>query len=242
MGGRLQGKVAVVTGAGQGIGRATALAYLDEGASVWAVDRNPATLAELPSTMNTHVLDVTDRSGIEDLAATIERVDVLFNCAGYVHAGGIQECTEADWDAAMEVNVKSMFLMSQALLPRMGEGSCVINMASVASSISGVPGRLAYGASKAAVIGLTKAMAADLVERRIRCNAIAPGTVDSPSLDERLAAYDDPVAARAQFVARQRMGRLGTAEEVAALAVYLGSDESVYTTGSVHVIDGGMTL
>ena len=245
MDGRLEGKVAVVTGAGQGIGRATALAYAAEGATVWAIDMNPDTLADLHRDkpgIKMAVLDVTDRSAIEELAATVGSVDVLFNCAGFVHAGGIDTCTEADWDAAMDVNVKSMFLMSRAFLPAMAEGGCVINMASVASSISGVPGRLAYGTSKAAVIGLTKAMAADLVARGIRCNAIAPGTVDSPSLDDRLRAYDDPEAARAQFIARQRMGRLGTADEIAALAVYLGSDESAYTTGSVYVIDGGMTL
>ncbi|MDJ0952103.1 MAG: SDR family oxidoreductase [Acidimicrobiia bacterium] len=245
MSGRMAGKVAVITGAGQGIGRATALAYANEGGTVWAVDLNPDSLSDLQHMrpdVRTAVLDVTDQAGVARLADEVGGVDVLFNCAGYVHAGGIEECTEAEWDAAMEVNVKSMFLVSRAFLPHMESGACIINMASVVSSISGVPGRLAYGASKAAVIGLTKAMAADLVDRGIRCNAIAPGTVDSPSLADRLAAYDDPEAARAQFVARQRMGRLGTAEEVAALAVYLGSDESAYTTGSVHVIDGGMTL
>lgn len=245
MGGRLADKVAVVTGAGQGIGRATAVAYTEEGAVVWAVDRNPDSLAELHQQypdINTAVLDVTDRFGVEQLAGTIGPVDVLFNCAGYVHAGGILECSEADWDVAMDVNVKSMFLMSKAFIPTMETGGSIINMASVVSSISGVPGRLAYGASKAAVIGLTKSIAADLVESNIRCNAIAPGTVDSPSLDERLSVHPDPEAARAEFVSRQRMGRLGTAEEIASLAVYLGSDESAYATGSVYVIDGGMTL
>ena len=245
MGGRLADKVAVVTGAGQGIGRATAVAYTEEGAAVWAVDRNPDSLAELHQQhpdINTAVLDVTDRSGVEQLAGTIGRADVLFNCAGYVHAGGIMECSEADWDVSMDVNVKSMFLMSRAFIPTMETGGSIINMASVVSSISGVPGRFAYGASKAAVIGLTKAIAADLVESKIRCNAIAPGTVDSPSLDERLSMHPDPEAARAEFISRQRMGRLGTAEEIASLAVYLGSDESAYATGSVYVIDGGMTL
>ena len=242
---RLEGKAAIVTGAGQGIGRATALAFADEGATVWAVDLNPDSLAELHRRhpdINTSVLDVTDRFGIEQLAATIGPIDVLFNCAGFVHTGGIEQCSEADWDAAMDVNVKSMFLMAKAFLRRMESGGCIINMSSVFSSISGIAGRLAYGASKAAVIGLTKGMAADLVERGIRCNAIAPGTVDSPSLADRLAAYEDPVAAREAFVARQPMGRLGDPEEIAALAVYLASDESAYTTGSVHVIDGGMTL
>lgn len=245
MSGRLEGKVAVVTGAGQGIGRATAVAYADEGATVWAVDKNSDSLAELlreSPDINTATLDVTDRFGIEHLAATIGRIDVLFNCAGFVHSGGIEECSEADWDAAMDVNVKSMFLMSKAFLSRMESGGTIINMASVFSSISGIAGRLAYGASKGAVVGLTKGMAADLVGRGIRCNAIAPGTVDSPSLAERLAAFDDPDAARAAFVARQPMGRIGVPEEIAALAVYLASDESAYTTGSVLVIDGGMTL
>ncbi|MCP3996626.1 MAG: SDR family oxidoreductase [bacterium] len=245
MGGRLAGKIAVVTGAGQGIGLATATAYSEEGATVWAVDLNPESLADLhreQPDINTSVLDVTDRFGVEQLAGTVGPIDVLFNCAGYVHAGGIVECSEADWDVAMDVNVKSMFLMSKSFIPRMKTGGSIINMSSVVSSISGVAGRLAYGASKAAVIGLTKAIAADLVESNIRCNTIAPGTVDSPSLEERLSVFPDPVVARAEFVARQRMGRLGTTEEIAALAVYLGSDESAYTTGSVYVIDGGMTL
>ncbi len=245
MSGRLEGKVAVVTGAGQGIGRATTVAFADEGATVWAVDKNPDALDDLNRDhpeVNTSVLDVTDRFGIEQLAATIGPIDVLFNCAGFVHAGGIEECSEADWDAAMDINVKSMFLMAKAFLLHMESGGSIINMASVFSSITGIAGRLAYGASKGAVVGLTKAIAADLVGRGIRCNAIAPGTVDSPSLADRLAAYQDPVAAREAFVARQPMGRLGDPEEIAALAVYLASDESAYTTGSVHVIDGGMTL
>ena len=245
MSGRLEGKVAIVTGAGQGIGRATAVSYADEGAVVWAIDRNPDALAGLHRDrpdINTSVLDVTDRFGIEQLAATVGPIDVLFNCAGFVHSGGIDDCTEADWDAAMDINVKSMFLMAKAFLPRMEPGGSVINMASVFSSVAGIAGRLAYGASKGAVVGLTKAMAADLVGRGIRCNAIAPGTVDSPSLAERLEAYEDPAAAREAFVARQPMGRLGDPGEIAALAVYLASDESAYTTGAVHVIDGGMTL
>ncbi len=245
MSGRLSGRIAVITGAGQGIGRATALAYAAEGATVWAVDLNPDSLAELSREcpdVNTAVLDVTDRVGIEQFAATVGPIDVLFNCAGYVHAGGIRECSEADWDMAIDTNVKSMFLMSRAFLASMTTGASIINMASVVSSISGVPGRFAYGVSKAAVIGMTKSMAADLVEAGIRCNAIAPGTVDSPSLDDRLAAFADPAAARAQFIARQPLRRIGSPEEIAALAVYLGSDESAYTTGSIHVIDGGMTL
>ena len=243
--GRLDGKVAVITGAGQGIGRATTRAFVGEGARVWAVDRNPQTMATLQAehpSVEIGVLDVTDATAIKQFAAGVSSVDVLFNCAGWVPVGGIAECAEADWDAAMDINAKSMFLMIQALLPRFGAGGSIINMASVVSSIGGVSDRLAYSASKAAVIGLTKAAAADLMSRGIRCNAIAPGTVDSPSLAERLAADGDPEAARARFVARQPMGRIGTTDEIAALAVYLASDESAYTTGSVYVIDGGMTL
>jgi 2-keto-3-deoxy-L-fuconate dehydrogenase len=247
MSGRLVGKVSVITGAGQGIGRASALAFANEGATVWAIDRETEVLEQLQRDypqIKTAVLDVTDGPGVADLAARVGAVDILFNCAGYVHAGGILDCSEADWDAAMDINVKSMYLMCKSLLPAMLEygGGSIINMASVVSSISGVPNRFAYGTSKAAVIGLTKAIAADHVKDGLRCNAIAPGTVDTPSLGDRLAAYDDPAAARAQFIARQAMGRLGTAEEIAALAVYLASDESAYTTGSVHVVDGGMTL
>jgi 2-keto-3-deoxy-L-fuconate dehydrogenase len=247
VGERLSGKVAVITGAGQGIGRAAAVAFAAEGATVWAVDRNAETLAalqaEVPGAVTT-VLDVTDGPGVAELAHRVGPVDVLFNCAGHVHSGAILDCPEADWDGAMETNVKSMYLMIRAFLPGMIDagGGSIINMSSVVSSISGVPGRLAYGASKAAVIGLTKAVAADHVAQGIRCNAIAPGTVDTPSLADRLAVYDDPEAARAQFVARQPMGRLGSAGEIAALTVYLASEESAYATGSVFVIDGGMTL
>jgi 2-keto-3-deoxy-L-fuconate dehydrogenase len=247
MSNRLAGKVTLVTGAGQGIGRAAAMGFSEEGATVWALDRNLESLATLGRdrpTIQTAQVDVTDGPGIAALSDRIGRIDVLFNCAGWVSTGDILESSESDWDRAMDVNVKSMFLMTKAFLPAMidaGSGS-IINMASVLSSISGVPGRVVYGASKAAVIGLTKAVAADLVGSGVRCNAIAPGTVDTPSLAERLAVYDDPVDARARFVARQPMGRLGTADEIAALAAYLASDESAYTTGSVYVIDGGMTL
>ena len=243
---RLAGKVAVVTGAGQGIGRASALTFVDEGAIVWAIDRNAAALSTLASDrpeISTRLLDVTDATAIADLAETIGTVHVLFNCAGHVHTGSILECAEADWDTTMDINVKSMYLMCRALLPAMmGDGASIINMASVVSDISGVPRRFAYGASKAAVIGLTKSIAADFASHGIRCNAIAPGTVDSPSLAERMQEFDDPAAAYAQFTARQPMGRIGTPDEIASLAVYLASDESGYTTGSVHVIDGGMTL
>lgn len=247
MSGRLAGKIAVVTGAGQGIGRASATSFVEEGATVWAVDRNSAPLADLGGAcpeIITAVLDVTDRAGITELANRVGPVDVLFNCAGIVHNGSILDCPESDWDQAMEVNVKSMYMMAKAFLPQMievGSGS-IINMASVVSSISGVPNRFAYGTSKAAVVGLTKAIAADFIDSGIRCNAIAPGTVQSPSLDERLAAFDDAKAAREQFIARQPMGRLGTTDEIAALALYLASDDSAYATGSVFTMDGGMTL
>lgn len=247
MTGRLAGKTAVITGAGQGIGRSAALAFVKEGATAWAVDRNAQALAELESShgqLEKVVLDVTDAEGVAALSARVGPIEILFNCAGYVHAGGILECPESAWDASMDINAKSMYLMSKAFLPAMIQfgGGSIINMASVVSSISGVPGRFAYGASKAAVIGLTKSMAADLVHSGIRCNAIAPGTVDSPSLSDRMAAYEDPEEALAEFVARQPMGRIGTPDEIAVLAVYLASDESTYTTGSVYVIDGGMTL
>jgi 2-keto-3-deoxy-L-fuconate dehydrogenase len=247
MGGRLQDKIAVVTGAGQGIGRATVAAFIAEGATVWAVDRNPSPLSELatglPSAITASV-DVTDGPSVAELASRIGSIDVLFNCAGHVHAGNILECSDEDWDDAVAVNVKSMYLMIRAFLPGMidaGRGS-IINMASVISSISGVPNRFAYGTSKAAVIGLTKAVAADFAASGVRCNAIAPGTVETPSLLQRLEEYTDPTAAREQFIARQPMGRLGTAEEIAALAVHLASDESSYSTGTVYVSDGGMTL
>lgn len=247
MSGRLAGKAAVITGAGQGIGRSAALAFAEEGAAVWAIDRNAEALAQLAAEhpqLQTVALDVTDPVGISALSARVGSIKVLFNCAGYVHAGGILDCSEADWDAAMDVNAKSMYLMSKAFLPAMvrSGGGSIINMASVVSNISGVPGRFAYGTSKAAVIGLTKSIAADFVQSGVRCNAIAPGTVDSPSLADRMTAYEDPEAARAKFVARQPMQRLGKPDEIAALAVYLASDESSFTTGSVYVVDGGMTL
>jgi 2-keto-3-deoxy-L-fuconate dehydrogenase len=245
--GRLADKVSVITGAGQGIGRAAALAFATAGSTVWAVDRNAATLETLQAEqplIETRVLDVTDGQDIARFAKEAGAIDVLFNCAGFVHTGTILDCTESDWDEAMNVNVRSMFLMTKAFLPGMieGGGGSIINMSSVVSSVSGVPGRFAYGTSKAAVIGLTKAIAADFVADGVRCNAIAPGTVDTPSLGDRLAAYPDPQAARAEFIARQPMGRLGTPEEIAAVAVYLASDEAAYTTGSVHIADGGMSL
>ncbi len=246
MAGRLDGKKALVTAAAQGIGRASALAFADEGAEVWASDVNAAKLAELDGRARivTRALDVTDPSAITALAGEIGPLDVLMNVAGFVHHGSILDCQEADWDFSFDLNVKSMYRTIRSFLPGMlerGAGS-IVNVSSVASSIRGLPNRLAYGASKAAVIGLTKAVAADFIRQGVRCNAICPGTVQSPSLDERIAAFDDPVAAREAFIARQPMGRLGTADEVAAVAVYLASDEAAFTTGTAVVVDGGVSL
>ena len=243
---RLSGKHALVTAAAQGIGRATALAFRAEGARVLAVDVNEAKLEELEheSGMDLRCLDVTDAAAVTDLAAELGAVDVLCNCVGIVHHGSILECDDSDWDRSFDVNVKSMYRMTRAFLPGMlsrGGGS-IINIASVASSIRGLPKRCAYGASKAAVLGLTKSVAADYIRQGVRCNAICPGTVQSPSLDGRIAAFEDPEQARKDFIARQPLGRLGTPEEVAAVAVYLASDESAFTTGTAIVVDGGVTL
>jgi 2-keto-3-deoxy-L-fuconate dehydrogenase len=248
MTGRLSGKTAVVTAAGQGIGRATALAFAREGARVIASDVNNQTLVSLkdeaPSIEVRH-LDVRDPAAVEAFAAEAKTAfgpaDILFNCAGFVHHGTILDCGEEDWDFSFDLNVKSMYRTCRAFLPAMleaGRGS-IVNMSSAASSVKGVPNRFAYGTTKAAVIGLTKAIAADFVGRGIRCNAICPGTVHTPSLDERIAAQGDAEKARAAFIARQPMGRLGRPEEIAALAVYLASDESAFTTGQIHIIDGG---
>jgi 2-keto-3-deoxy-L-fuconate dehydrogenase len=250
MAGRLSGKRVLITAAAQGIGQACALAFARESAEVIATDVNGDKLAALSATpgLATHPLDVTDGAAvaalIADLVAAGGPFDVLANVAGYVHHGSILDCDEAAWDFAFELNVKSMYRMIRACLPGMLEqgGGSIVNMASVVSSLKGVPNRFVYGASKAAVIGLTKSVAADFIREGVRCNAICPGTVQSPSLDQRIAAFDDPVKARADFIARQPMGRLGTAEEIAAVAVYLASDESAYTTGTALVVDGGMTL
>lgn len=245
--GRLSGKRALVTAAGQGIGRASALAMAAEGAHVFATDVNEGALealgAEAPGNVETFVLDVRDDASV---AAGVERAapDVLFNCAGFVHHGTILDCDEEAWDFSFDLNVKSMYRMLRAFLPSMraGGGGSIINMSSIVSSQKGAPNRFVYGTTKAAVIGLTKSIAADFIGDGIRCNAICPGTVSTPSLDDRIDAFDDPVAARAGFIARQPMGRLGRAEEIAALAVYLASDESAYTTGVAHVIDGGWAI
>lgn len=241
--GRLAGKRALVTAAGQGIGRATAELFVREGASVIAVDLNAAALATL-SGCQTRVIDLLDGTAIAALAADIGPVDILFNCAGYVDAGALLETGEAGFDLSFDLNVRSTTRMIAAFLPAMitrGGGS-IINMASVAGAMIGVANRYAYCASKAAVAGLTRSIAVDYVAQGIRCNAICPGTVQSPSLDARLAATGDADAARAAFIARQPMGRIGRPEEVAALALYLASDESAYTTGGLHAIDGGWTM
>lgn len=246
MAGRLQGKVAFVTAAAQGIGRGAALAFAREGAAVWATDVNAKSLAELQgvSGIRTRVLDVTDEAAVNELAAEVGPVGVLFNCAGHVHHGTILDCTPEDWDFSFNLNVKGMYLVTRALLSAMlahGGGS-IINMSSIASSVKGLPNRFVYGASKAAVIGLTKSIAADFVKQGIRCNCIGPGTVDTPSLQARIDAFADPVQARKDFIARQPMGRLGSVDDITGILVFLASDESLFATGNMYSIDGGMTI
>lgn len=250
MAGRLEGKTCFVTAAAQGIGRSTALAFAAEGAQVIATDLDEAKVAGISGgRISTHRLDATNAEDIQAAAARAGRVDVLFNCAGYVHQGTVLDATEQEWEFAFALNVRSMFHTIRAFLPGMierGEGGVVINMSSAASSIKGAPGRCVYGTTKAAVVGLTKSVAADFVKQGIRCNAICPGTVQTPSLDDRIAANAAQAgsvdAARTAFIARQAMGRLGTPEEIAALAVYLASDEAQFVTGQTLVIDGGWTL
>ena len=251
MNGRLSGKTALVTAAGQGMGRAAALAMAREGASVCATDVNEKFLEDFKGVANvtTRRLDVLDDAAVEKLVGELPPLAILFNCAGYVHNGTILECAPKDWEFTMNLNVRSMYLMTRAALPAMvaehqskGTWSSIINMASIASSIRGIPNRFAYGTSKAAVIGLTKSVAADFVQKGIRCNAIAPGTVDTPSLADRINAFADPVEARKAFVARQPMGRIAKPEEIVPLVVYLASDEASYVTGNVYSCDGGMTI
>lgn len=243
---RLKNKNVLVTAAGQGIGREAALAMAAEGAQVWATDVNAGLLQNFAGVANiqTLVLDVLDKEAISRAADVLPSLDVLFNCAGYVHGGSVMQASDEDWIFAMNLNVRSQFWMIRAVLPAMLEkgGGSIINMASVCSSIKGLPNRCVYGTSKAAVIGLTKSVAADYVAQGIRCNAIAPGTVDTPSLAQRINAYDDPAEARKAFIARQPMGRLAQAHEIAPIIVYLASDESVFATGQVFSVDGGMTI
>jgi len=244
--GRLAGKTAFITAAAQGIGRGAALAFAREGAQVWASDINAKAIADLEGRdgIRTRTLDVTDEAAIARAAADVGAIDVLFNCAGYVHHGTILDCTPKDWDFSFDLNVKSMYLVTRAFLPGMlkkARGS-IINMSSIASSVKGLPNRFVYGASKAAVVGLTKAIAADYVKQGIRCNAIGPGTVDTPSLRQRIAAFPDPVQAEKDFIARQPMGRLGGVEDITGILVFLASDESVFATGNLYSIDGGMTI
>ncbi|XP_013205404.1 3-hydroxybutyrate dehydrogenase type 2 isoform X1 [Microtus ochrogaster] len=262
--GRLEGKVIVLTAAAQGIGRASALAFAREGAKVIATDINESKLQELESYpgIQTRVLDVTKKKQIDQFASEVEKIDVLFNVAGFVHHGTILDCEEKDWDFSMNLNVRSMYLMIKAFLPknicltmqrRVAVLPClpkmlaqksgnIINMSSVASSIKGVENRCVYSATKAAVIGLTKSVAADFIQQGIRCNCVCPGTVDTPSLQERIQARDDPKEALQAFLNRQKTGRFASAEEVALLCVYLASDESAYVTGNPVIIDGGWSL
>ena len=244
---RLKNKRTLITAAGQGIGLSTALAFANEGAEVVATDINPDTLNSLSNKntrIETRLLDVTKPEEIQQAAEETGPIDVLFNCAGFVHHGTILDCEENDWEFSFNLNVRSMYRMIRAFLPAMLEagGGNIINMSSVASSVMGLPNRFVYGASKAAVIGLTKSVAKDYIKQGIRCNAICPGTVESPSLQERIKAQGGNLEeVRAAFIARQPIGRIGTPEEIAAIALYLASDESAYTTGVAFSIDGGMS-
>ena len=247
MNGRLENKNIIVTAAGQGIGKATAIAFHNEGANVTATDLNEKTLTDLNKEfpkIKVLTLDSTNNTAIKKFADSMSKVDVLFNAVGFVHHGTILDCEEKDWDFSFNVNIKSMYFMIKSIIPKMldqKKGS-IINIASVASSLKGVPNRFVYGASKAAIIGLTKSIAADFVKQNIRCNAIAPGTVFTPSWEDRVKQSADPVKAKKDFIARQAMGRLGTAEEIASMAVYLAGDESSFTTGNTFSVDGGMTI
>ena len=247
MSGRLANKNIIVTAAGQGIGKATAIAFHNEGANVIATDINDKTLADLNKEypdIEVKKLDSTDNNSILEFVKNLNQVDVLFNAVGFVHHGTILECEEKDWDFSNIVNVKSMYFMSKAILPIMikqNKGS-IVNVSSCASSLKGFPNRFVYGTTKGAVIGLTKSIASDFVKNNIRCNSIAPGTVFSPSWQERVNQSPDPIQAKKDFIARQPMGRLGTAEEIAAIAIYLASDESTFTTGTTFSVDGGISI
>ncbi len=245
--GRLEGKEIIITAAGQGIGKATAITFHNEGANVTATDINENTLSELNKEypkIKIKKLDSTKKEDIKEFINTFSNIDVLFNAVGFVHHGTILDCEEKDWDFSFNTNIKSMYFMCKAALPTMinNNGGSIINVGSVASSIKGLPNRFVYGASKAAIIGLTKSIASDFVKQKIRCNAIAPGTVFTPSWEDRVKQSPDPVKAKKDFIARQPMERLGTAQEIADFAIYLASDESTFTTGNTFSVDGGMTI
>ena len=247
MGNRLKGKIALVTAAGQGIGKATAISFFNEGAKVIATDINEKTLNELKKEypdIEVIKLDSTDKNAVQNVLDKINKIDILFNAVGFVHHGTILECEEKDWDFSFDVNIKSMYFMCRSVLPIMlkNNGGSIINISSVVSSIKGLPNRFVYGVTKAAIIGLTKSIASDFVKKNIRCNAIAPGTVFTPSWEDRVKQSPDPVKAKKDFIARQPMGRLGTAEEIAAVAVYLASDDATFTTGSTIHVDGGISI
>ena len=247
MSGRLEGKKIVVTAAGQGIGKATAIAFHNEGAKVIATDLNDKTLADLNKEypdITVQTLDSTDNNAILEFVKTLDRVDALFNAVGFVHHGTILDCEEKDWNFSSNLNVKSMFFMCKAILPLMikQDGGSIINVSSCASSLKGFPNRFVYGTTKGAVIGLTKSIAIDFVKQNIRCNSIAPGTVFSPSWQDRVNQSQDPVQAKKDFIARQPMGRIGTAEEIADFAIYLAGDESTFTTGQTFSVDGGISI
>ena len=244
---RLENKNVIITAAGQGIGKATAIAFHNEGAKVIATDINEGTLEilnkEYPN-INVKKLDSTDKDAVKKFSASLDKVDVLFNAVGFVHHGTILDCDEKDWDFSFNVNIKSMYFMTKSILPKMikkNKGN-VINVSSIASSLKGLPNRFVYGTTKAAIIGFTKSIASDFLKKNIRCNAIAPGTVHTPSWEGRVQAADNPEQAKKDFIARQPMGRLGTPEEIATLAIYLASDESDFITGVTHSIDGGMSI